>query len=109
MKSGMTRLRFIAAACMLTVLSALLVLLALPAASAWAAGPPAANLIFVADTRELTGLMLWWSNKYNESHLQFTLLTITIIPVAGVILGWIADIVMSRIGIDLTKRKVSEK
>jgi hypothetical protein len=97
MKSGMKRLLFMVAACVLIVL---------PATGAWASG---ANLIFVADTRELTGLMLWWSNKYNESHLYFALLTITIIPVAGVILGWIADIVMSRIGIDLTKRKVSEK
>ena len=62
----------------------------------------------VADTRKLDGIMAWWANMYNESHLEFTILTIIIIPVTGLIFGILADAVMSHIGIDLKTRKTSE-
>lgn len=65
-----------------------------------------AAVVIVADTRKLTGLMAWWANLYNESHFQFMLLTIIIIPVTGVIFGIIADIIMSRIGIDLKSKEL---
>jgi len=45
---------------------------------------------------------------YNESHVQFTLLTVIIIPVVGVIFGLIADVVMTWIGIDLKHRELAE-
>lgn len=75
---------------------------------ALAAGQKAAPLVIVADTRRFTGWEAWFSNLYNESHLYFTLLTIAIIPIVGVLLGVLADVVMSRIGIDLKSRELAE-
>jgi len=65
-------------------------------------------MVLVADTRKLDGIMAWWANMYNESHVQFTLLTVIIIPVVGVIFGLIADVVMTWIGIDLKHRELAE-
>jgi hypothetical protein len=65
-------------------------------------------MVIVADTRKLSGLMAWWSNMYNESSVQFTLLTVVIIPIIGVIFGVVADIVMTHIGIDLKHRELAE-
>lgn len=67
-----------------------------------------ASLVIVADTRKLTGWQAWFANLYNESHLYFTIVTVVAIPVIGVILGFLADLVMSRIGIDLKSRELSE-
>ena len=73
-----------------------------------AAGPKAANLVVVADTRNFTGWEAWWTNLYNESHLYFALLTVVLIPIIGLIFGLIADLVMRTIGIDLTHRDLAE-
>jgi hypothetical protein len=73
-----------------------------------AAGEKAAPLVIVADTRRFTGWEAWWTNLYNESHLYFALVTVAIIPLVGVILGLLADVVMSRIGIDLKSRDLAE-
>ena len=67
-----------------------------------------APVVIVADTRKLDGLMAWWANLYNESHLQFMILTVIIIPVTGVVFGVIADIIMGWIGIDLKSRELAE-
>jgi len=75
---------------------------------ALAAAEKAAPLILVADTRKLSGIMKWWADLYNESHLWFTVLTVVLIPVIGLIFGVIADIVMSHIGIDLKSRDLAE-
>lgn len=75
---------------------------------ALAAGPAAELVVVVADTRRFTGAMAFWTNMYNDSHLIFAIATIIIIPVVGVIMGVIADIVMSRIGIDLKHRELAE-
>ena len=75
---------------------------------ALAAKKGAANVVIVADTRRLDGIMLWWAQMYNDSHLYFTILTIIIIPVVGCIFGVLADIVMSHIGIDLKHRSLAE-
>lgn len=75
---------------------------------AFAAGERAAPLVIVADTRRFSGWEAWFSNLYNESHLYFALLTVAIIPIVGVLLGLIADLVMSRIGIDLHSRELAE-
>jgi hypothetical protein len=66
------------------------------------------NEVLVADTRHLHGLEAWWGNLYNDSRVQFALLTIIVIPTSGVILGLIADQFMKRLGIDLKKRSLSE-
>ena len=68
-----------------------------------------ANVVIVADTRKLDGLFYWWAEMYNESHFFFAIVTMIIIPVLGCVLGWIADIVMKHIGIDLTHRDLAEK
>jgi hypothetical protein len=82
--------------------------LLLPGMAFAAGGGGAAPIVLVADTRILGGILKWWANLYNESHLQFTLFTIIIIPVVGVVFGTIADLVMSRIGIDLKSRDLAE-
>lgn len=75
---------------------------------AWAAGEKAASLVIVADTRKLSGWAAYWANLYNESHFYFTLATVIIIPVVGLIFGVLADIIMGRIGIDLKSRELAE-
>jgi len=65
-------------------------------------------MVLVADTRKFKGWEAWWGNLYNEGHLVFALVTTITIPVAGVILGLLADVVMSRIGIDLKNRALAE-
>ena len=73
----------------------------------WAA-EKAGSIVIVADSRNLAGLSGWWVNLYNESHFYFALLTVLIIPLAGAMLGGLADFFMSRIGIDLKSRTVRE-
>jgi hypothetical protein len=65
-------------------------------------------MVLVADTRKYKGWEAWWGNIYNEGHLVFAVITVVTIPVAGVILGMLADVVMSRIGIDLKSRALAE-
>ena len=88
--------------------SALFVALVTLPQLAQAAAKAAANVVIVADTRRLDGIMLWWAQMYNESHAYFTLLTIAIIPLTGVIFGLLADLVMNHIGIDLKNRDAAE-
>ncbi|MBU1054289.1 MAG: hypothetical protein KKC46_10715 [Proteobacteria bacterium] len=76
--------------------------------AALAGGEKASLLVIVADTRKLSGWEAWFANLYNESHVYFTILTVVSIPIIGVIFGVIADLVMSRIGIDLKSRELSE-
>ena len=73
-----------------------------------AGGGEVAPIVIVADSRHITGMMAWWANLYNESHLYFALLTVAIIPIIGVIFGLIADVIMKKIGIDLTSRELAE-
>lgn len=87
--------------------SLMLMLIALPG-TALAAGGGGAPVVIVADTRKLDGVLAWRANLYNESHLQFTVLTIILIPLVGVIFGVIADIIMNHIGIDLKSRDLAE-
>lgn len=68
-----------------------------------------ADVVIVADTRKLDGILYWWAEMYNESHLFFAIMTMVIIPIVGCMLGWLADIVMSHIGIDLKHRELAEK
>jgi hypothetical protein len=73
-----------------------------------AGGGDVAPIVIVADSRKLTGVMAWWANLYNESHLYFTVLTVLLIPVIGVLFGVLADIVMHFVGIDLKSRDLAE-
>ena len=84
------------------------VALALPAIALAAGGGAVAPLVIVADTRKLSGLQLFWSSLYNESHLYFTILTVVLIPAIGLVFGVLADLIMSHIGIDLKSRDLAE-
>ncbi|MCU0587296.1 MAG: hypothetical protein MUF52_03985 [Syntrophobacteraceae bacterium] len=85
-----------------------LVTVVLPAKVLAAGGGDVAPMVIVADTRKLEGLMKWWADLYNHSYVGFTVLTVVLIPIIGVIMGTIADIVMTHIGIDLKSRELAE-
>ena len=38
-----------------------------------AGGGDVQSIVIVADSRKLTGVMAWWANLYNESHVYFTI------------------------------------
>ena len=78
------------------------------ATNALAAGGGGSPIVIVADTRNLTGLMAWWANLYNESNLQFTLLTIVLIRAMGRVFGLLGEVGMRKIGIDLNSLELSE-
>lgn len=90
------------------ILGVLVMVTAVLPEMAMAAGGKAAPIVIVADTRKFTGWEAWFTNLYNESHVYFTLLTVASIPIIGVILGLLADVVMARIGIDLKSRELAE-
>ena len=95
--------------CFSRLLGLITVLLLLPAQLFASGGADLPELmVLVADTRKYSGWEAWWGNIYNEGHLEFALITTSVIPVAGAILGLLADLVMSRIGIDLKKRALAE-
>ncbi len=73
-----------------------------------AGGGPVAPMVIVADTRKLEGIMKWWGDLYNNSYVEFTVLTVVLIPLIGVMFGVVADIVMTHIGIDLKSRELAE-
>lgn len=87
---------------------AAMALLLLPALAEAAGGGEVAQVVIVSDTRDLRGIMAWWGDLYNHSHVYFTFLTIIIIPITGMIFGVLADLVMSHIGIDLKSRELAE-
>ncbi|MDR3698289.1 MAG: hypothetical protein P4L56_01560 [Candidatus Sulfopaludibacter sp.] len=84
------------------------VLLFLSAAPLLSAAETAQAIVIVADSRKFQGVRLLWANFYNESHFHFALMTTLLIPLAGVLLGSLADLVMSRIGINLKSRSLRE-
>ncbi len=90
--------------------SAGVVVLALLLSRAFALGAASdeAPIVFVADSRGLTGWRAWYTNIYNESLLYFTLLTVILIPVLALILGSIANFFLSRTGINLKSRVLAE-
>jgi hypothetical protein len=78
------------------------------AGNVFAAGGGGEAIVIVADSRRFSGLLAWWANLYNESHLGFSLVTILLIPTLGTALGILTDFLMSRIGINLKSRTLAE-
>lgn len=74
---------------------------------AWAKGK-AETLVVVAHTKGLSGLNLYWANLYNDNMFLFTILTGCILPIAGLVLGWIGDWLIRLTGIDVSKRELAE-
>ncbi len=83
-------------------------ILLLPALATAAGGGNIDMMVIVADTRGLPLFESWWANLYNESHVYFTVVTVILIPLIGVIFGTIADFFMKLIGLDLEHRELSE-
>lgn len=81
--------------------------LALPELAA-AAGPKAAPVVIVADTRFFSGWEGWWGQVYNDSHVYFTLLTYATILILGLSFGFLTDYLMGKTGIDLKSRELKE-
>ena len=73
----------------------------------WAA-KKAKLLVHVADTRNLSGVLLYFANMYNENLLMFGIWTVVVITALGSALGFGMDVIMSRTGLDLTSRKLRE-
>lgn len=74
-----------------------------------AAGPKAADLVVVADTRVLeSGIMKYFANMYNENILLFAMWAVVLTAAMGSVLGLVMDVVMKSTGLDLSKRKILE-
>ena len=80
-------------------------LLLLPA-QILAAGGGGETIVFVADSRRYTGWQAFFTNLYNESLTQFTLLTIITVPLLALLLSTVTGFLMSKTGIDLRSRAV---
>jgi hypothetical protein len=70
---------------------------------AWAAGDKATELVIVADTRALHGFSLYLATVYNQDLWLFAVWSVVITTALGGGLGVFMDLIMSRVGIDLTK------
>ena len=90
------------------VLSATSLMLLLPALAMAAGAGKLDIMVIVADTRGLPAWEAWWANLYNESHLYFTVVTVVLIPIIGVVFGTVADFFMKFLGLDLEHRELAE-
>lgn len=79
-----------------------------PLAALAGGGEKQGKLVHVADTRDLSGLNLYFADLYNTNRLLFTLEVVLITALMGVVLGWIMDKIVGFIGLDLSKRSVKE-
>jgi len=73
-----------------------------------ASGEAAANLVVVADTRRVTGVLKYIANIYNTDPWLFAVWAVVITAVWGGILGFLMDFLMERSGLDLKSRKIIE-
>jgi len=73
-----------------------------------AAGEKATNLVVVADTRRLSGIMKYFANLYNTNTLLFAIWAVVLTALWGGILGFLMDFIMARTGLDLKSRKIVE-
>lgn len=90
------------------VLSATSLVLLLPALAMAAGAGKLDIMVIVADTRGLPPWEAWWANLYNESHFYFTVVTVVLIPIIGVVFGTVADFFMKFLGLDLEHRELAE-
>lgn len=90
------------------VLSATSLMLLLPSLAMAAGAGKLDIMVIVADTRGLPAWEAWWANLYNESHLYFTVVTVVLIPIIGVVFGTVADFFMKFLGLDLEHRELAE-
>ena len=75
---------------------------------AWAAGEKATNLVVVADTRRVSGVLKYIADIYNTDPWLFAVWAVVITALWGAILGFLMDFIMERSGLDLKSRKILE-
>jgi hypothetical protein len=74
-----------------------------------AAGPKAAELVVVADTRVIDNdILLYFADLYNTNILFFAVWAVALTAAYGVFLGVLMDVIMARTGLDLKSRKIVE-
>ena len=73
-----------------------------------AGGEKAEAIIWVADTRNLTGIWKWFAAMYNEAPLKHAFLVIIITAIEGILLGFGMDWIMQRTGLELEERELRE-
>ncbi len=73
-----------------------------------AGGDKATNIVVVADTRRVTGVMHYFADMYNTNIFMFAVWTVVLTAAMGCILGFFMDFIMSRTGLDLKSRKIVE-
>lgn len=79
------------------------------AATVWAGGGAASELVVVADTRVISsGVMRYFANLYNTNTTLFAVWAAALTAVYGCLLGVLMDVIMSRTGLDLKSRKIVE-
>lgn len=71
-------------------------------ACAWAA-EKATDLVVVSDTRALSGFSLYLGTVYNQNLWLFAVWSVVLTTALGVGLGILMDLIMSSVGLDLTK------
>ena len=74
----------------------------------WAAGEKATNLVVVADTRRVSGVLKYFANLYNTNPVLFAVWAVVLTAVWGAFLGFLMDRIMMRTGLDLKSRKIVE-
>jgi uncharacterized membrane protein len=84
------------------------VLFLAPLAALAGGGEKQGNLVHVADTRALTGINLYFANLYNTNKWLFTLEAVLLTALMGLVLGWLMDVIVGAIGLDLSKREGKE-
>jgi phage shock protein PspC (stress-responsive transcriptional regulator) len=73
-----------------------------------ASGEAATNLVVVADTRRVSGVVKYIADTYNTDPWLFAVWAVVITAVWGAILGFLMDFIMERSGLDLKSRKILE-
>jgi len=75
---------------------------------ALAGGKKATQLVVVADSRRVTGVMKYFSDLYNTNIWLFAVWAVVLTALCGSILGLLMDFIMGRTGLDLKSRKIVE-
>jgi hypothetical protein len=74
----------------------------------WAGGEKASNIVVVADTRRVKGILKYFSNLYNTDVVMSAVWAVVLTVAIGCVLGFLMDFIMERSGLDLHSRKIIE-
>jgi hypothetical protein len=77
-------------------------------ANVLAGGEKATEIVVVADTRRVSGILKYFADLYNTNLLLFAFWAVVLTVLWGSILGFLMDQIMLRTGLDLKSRKLIE-